>query len=258
MVSFFVAEFSYTNLLFVNKYTSARHTIAKNKKKEVIELKSPFVYALQQPSNFDPNKKYPALFLMHGMGSNERDLLSLVRGLEDTFYIFSIRGPLSQPPGYAFFTIEGYGKPHRDVFDHSIGQLTHFLDYASENYPIEPEEIYLLGFSQGAIVAMTLGLTLGERIKGIVALSGYLPFFVKEEYDIKSIQNLSIFISHGVNDPVLPYELGVESRTFFEKQGANVSFHSYPEGHHVSLQNYRDLMEWITNNLEIGGNQNGK
>lgn len=94
MVSFFVAEFSYTNLLFVSKYTSVRHTIAKNKKKEVIELKSPFVYALQQPSNFDPNKKYPALFLMHGMGSNERDLLSLVRGLEDTFYIFSIRGPL--------------------------------------------------------------------------------------------------------------------------------------------------------------------
>ncbi|MFS0823868.1 alpha/beta hydrolase [Bacillus sp. 1P02SD] len=221
-------------------------------------MNSPFVYELRNPSTIDSNKKYPALFLMHGMGSNEQDLLSLTKGLEEFFYIFSIRGPLTQPPGYAFFTIEGYGKPHREVFDHSIGQLTHYLDYASQSYPIDQENIYLVGFSQGAIVSMTLGLSLGDRIKGIVALSGYIPRFVKEEYDIQSIENLSIFISHGQQDPVLPYQWGVESKEFFEKLGANVSFHSYPEGHTVSLQNYRDLREWITNKLKNGGIGNGK
>ncbi|WP_099353671.1 alpha/beta hydrolase [Fredinandcohnia onubensis] len=221
-------------------------------------MNSPFTYELRHPSTIDPDKKYPALFLMHGMGSNEQDLLSLVRGLEDTFYIYSIRGPLTQPPGYAFFTIEGYGKPHREVFDQSIGQLTNFLDYASQYYPIDQERIYLLGFSQGAIVSMTLGLALGDRIKGIVALSGYIPAFVKEDYDIQPVDNLSIFISHGEHDPVLPFEWGVESKEFFERQGANVSFHSYPEGHTVSLQNYRDLNEWITFNLKNGGNTNGK
>ncbi|WP_010282996.1 alpha/beta hydrolase [Bacillus timonensis] len=221
-------------------------------------MNSPIVYELRTPSTIDPDRKYPALFLMHGMGSNEQDLLSLVRGKEDTFFVFSIRGPIAQPPGYAFFTIEGYGKPHREVFDRSIGQLTNFLEYASQSYPIDQENIYLLGFSQGAIVSMTLGLTLGERIKGIVALSGYIPFFVKEEYHIQSVANLSIFISHGEYDPVLPFEWGEESKDFFENQGANVSFHSYPEGHTVSLQNYRDFMNWITNDLKNGGNRNGK
>ncbi|WP_438824653.1 alpha/beta hydrolase [Bacillus sp. JJ1521] len=224
----------------------------------MIEVNTPFVYELRNPSTIDSDKRFPALFLMHGMGSNEQDLLSLVKGLEETFYIFSIRGPLAQPPGYAFFTIEGYGKPHREVFDQSIAQLTNFLDYATENYPIDQENIYLLGFSQGAIVSMTLGFALGERIKGIVALSGYIPGFVKEEYDIQPVENLSIFISHGEHDPVLPYQWGVESKEFFEKQGANVSFHSYPEGHSVSLQNYRDFMEWMTNDLKNGGNRNGK
>lgn len=219
---------------------------------------SPFVYELRNPSTIDPNKKYPALFLMHGMGSNEQDLFSLVKGQEETFFVFSIRGPLAQPPGYAFFTIEGYGKPHREVFDQSIDQLTSFLDYASKNYPIDQGNIYLLGFSQGAIVSMSLGLALGERIKGIVALSGYIPAFVKEEYDIQSVENLSIFISHGEYDPVLPFQWGVESKAFFEKQGANVSFHSYPEGHTVLLQNYRDFTEWINNNLKSGGNRNAK
>ncbi len=221
-------------------------------------MNSPFTYELRKPSSIDPDKKYPALFLMHGMGSNEQDLLSLVRGLEDTFYIFSVRGPLAHPSGYAFFTIEGYGKPHREVFDQSIGQLKNFLDYASQNYPIDQENIYLLGFSQGAIVSMTLGLALGNRIKGIVALSGYIPAFVKKDYDIQPVENLSIFISHGENDPVLPFEWGVESKDYFEKQRAKVSFHSYPGGHTVSLQNYRDLIEWITNILKNGGYTNGK
>ncbi|GMA62940.1 alpha/beta hydrolase [Alicyclobacillus fastidiosus] len=68
---------------------------------------------------------------------------------------------------------------------------------------------YLLGFSQGAIFAMTLVLTSGNCIKGIMALSGYIPgCFVKEEYNIKPINEVSIFISHGEMDQVLPYEWG--------------------------------------------------
>jgi len=44
---------------------------------------------------------------------------------------------------------------------------------------------------------MTLALTLGNKIKGIVALSGYVPKFVKEEYPIKPIDEVSVYISHG-------------------------------------------------------------
>ena len=154
-------------------------------KERMMKLNSPMIYELRQPKQVDPDKTYPALFLMHGMGSNEQNMLSLVDGLEDQFFIFSIRGHLSQPPGFAFFTIQGYGKPHRDVFDQGVNNLISFIDYASEKYPLDSKQLYLLGFSQGAILSMTLGLTLGNRIKGIVALSGYLPAFVKEEYEIK-------------------------------------------------------------------------
>ena len=51
---------------------------------------------------------------------------------------------------------------------------------------------------------MTLGLKLGNRIKGIIALSGYIPAFVKEEYEINSLDHVSAFISHGEYDQVLP------------------------------------------------------
>jgi phospholipase/carboxylesterase len=213
-------------------------------------MEAPMVYSLRKPKQIDPNKTYPALFLIHGIGSNEQNMFPLVEGLEEQFYIFSIRGPISQPPGFAYFTIEGYGKPHKDVFDQAVSQLTDFIDYSSEQYPLDRSRLYLLGFSQGAILSMSLALILGNRIKGIIALSGYIPKMVKEDYDVKPVDELSVFISHGERDQILPYEWGVEAQEYFRNASADVSFHSYEEVHTVSLQNQQDLKKWLLDNLE--------
>jgi phospholipase/carboxylesterase len=213
-------------------------------------MNSPMIFALHKPKQVDPEKTYPALFLMHGIGSNEQNMLPLVDGLEDQFYIFSIRGHLTQPPGYAYFTIQGFGKPHREVFDEGVKQVSSFIDYACEQYPLDSSRLYLLGFSQGAILSMTLGLTLGNRIKGIVALSGYIPGFVKDEYEIKPVNNLSLFISHGEMDQVLPFDWGVTNDVYFRELGATVTFQTYQEGHTVSLRNQQDFMKWLVDDLE--------
>ncbi|MEH7123404.1 esterase [Bacillus sp. JJ1773] len=213
-------------------------------------MNSPMVYELRRPKEVAPNKTYPALFVMHGIGSNEQNMLSLVNGLEEEFFIFSIRGHLEHPPGFAFFTIQGYGRPHREVFDQAITNLTSFIEYASDQYPLDSSQLYLMGFSQGAILSMTLGLTLGERIKGIIALSGYIPGFIKEEYDVKPVHNMSLFISHGEMDQVLPYEWGVANKEYFQALGASVTFKTYQEGHTVSLQNFQDYMKWLQDSLK--------
>lgn len=216
----------------------------------MMKVNAPMIYELRRPEQLDPEKRYPALFLMHGIGSNEQNMLQMVKGLEDEFFIFSIRGHLSQPPGYAYFTIQGYGKPHREVFDEGISRLTSFIDYALEEYPVDASRLFLFGFSQGAILSMTLGLTLGDRIKGIVALSGYIPAFVKEEYTIKPVDDLSIFISHGEMDQVLPFDWGKANNEYFRELGADVTFKTYQEGHTVSLKNHHDFINWIFNQLE--------
>lgn len=213
-------------------------------------MKTEMIYELRRPKDMVPGKKYPALFVMHGIGSNEQNMLSLVNGLEDSFFIFSVRGHLTQGSGFAYFTIEGYGKPHREVFDDGIKRLANFIDYATANYQIDPEQSYLLGFSQGAIVSMTLALTLGKKIKGVVALSGYIPQFVKEEYMTNPGEHLSVFVSHGEYDQVLPYEWGKENVDYFTKLGVPVTFKSYPEGHTVSGNNLQDFQAWIINDLQ--------
>ena len=69
------------------------------------------IYELRRPENMEPGKKYPVIFLLHGMGSNEQNMMPLVSGIEKELFVFSIRGPFKQPPGYAFFTIQGLWKP---------------------------------------------------------------------------------------------------------------------------------------------------
>jgi len=212
-------------------------------------MDTPMIYELRHPKNIVPGKKYPALFIMHGIGSNEYNMLSLVDGLEEHFYIFSVRGHLSQGPGFAYFTIQGYGKPHREVFDDGMDKLINFIDYASEKYPLDSTKLYLLGFSQGAIVSMTLALTL-NKIKGVLALSGYIPIFVKEEYNINPDKNLAVFISHGEFDQVLPFEWGKENVEYFTKLGIPVTFNTYPEGHTVSEKNLQDFQKWLLNDVQ--------
>lgn len=212
-------------------------------------MDGPMIYELRRPNHVEPDKTYPALFLMHGIGSNEQNILSMADGLEDSFYIFSIRGHLSQPPGFAYFTIKGFGNPHREAFDEGVTRLTDFIDYACEQYPLDISRLYLLGFSQGAILAMTLGLTLGNRIKGIVGLSGYIPKFVKEDYKIRPVDQLSLFISHGEMDEILPFEWGRANDMFFRESGADVTFQSYPEGHTVSTKNQQDFTNWLKKSI---------
>lgn len=210
-------------------------------------METELVYELRRPEYMEQGKKYPATFLMHGMGSNEQNMLPLVSGMDKNQFVFSIRGPIEQPPGYAFFTIQGFGNPHRDAFDSAINKLENFIEYAVEEYPVHTDELFLMGFSQGAILSMTLGLKLGNRIKGIIALSGYIPAFVKEEYDIQPMDQVAAFISHGENDQVLPFEWGIAAEAFYKQHGAVSTFSAYPEGHTVSNENYRDFTEWFKN-----------
>lgn len=208
-------------------------------------MKSPFTFNHTAPNTAE--KKQPALFLIHGMGSNEDDLPQLVKEFESTHHIFSLRGPIVHKPGYAFFLIEEIGKPVRDIFDQIVTHIQAFIREAIVEYNLDPTDITLLGFSQGAILSQTIALTMGEEISKVVALSGYIPTFVKTEYSKRNIEHLSIFISHGDYDYVIPSQWGLDSKEYFEATGAKVTFKTYNEGHGVTPENHRDLVAFLKN-----------
>lgn len=206
-------------------------------------MKSPFTFIHSVPEATEG--KRPAIFLLHGMGSHEEDLPQLVQEFKDSHHIFSLRGPIVFNPGYAFFTNEEEGKPVRVVFDEVLKYIQSFIYEAIEEYGLDEAQIYVLGFSQGAVLAQSLAFTMGSAIRGVVALSGYVPDFVKDEYKKQAVDHLNIFISHGEYDYVIPYHWGEDSRDYFNSHGAQVTFKKYQDGHGVTPENHQDLVVFL-------------
>jgi phospholipase/carboxylesterase len=204
-----------------------------------------YQYDIQLPSHIDPDKKYPTIFTLHGKGSNEKNMFDLLATVSDDFIIVGIRGNLPLGAGFQYYELKSLGNPIREMFDQAIQQLEAFIHYATEKYPIDMTKRYLLGFSQGAILSMSLALTMGEQLKGIVALNGYVPEFVKTEYPLKSLKDVSVFISHGEFDSVFPIRIGHETAAFFENQTSRLTFKTYPTDHGVSEENQRDFVKWL-------------
>jgi phospholipase/carboxylesterase len=202
-------------------------------------------YDIYLPANMDPDKKYQVIFTLHGKGSNEKNMFGLVAPLADDFIIIGIRGNLLLGSGYQYYDLKSLGNPIREMFDEAAKQLEAFIYYATEKYPIDLSKRYLLGFSQGAILSMTLALTMGEELKGIVSLNGYVPDFVKTEYPLRSVKDVSVFISHGEYDSVFPVRIGHETAAFFKDQAPRLTFKLYPTDHGVSEENQIDFLNWL-------------
>ncbi|NOU84158.1 esterase [Paenibacillus sp. LMG 31459] len=210
-----------------------------------------YQYDVHLPVNLEQGKRYPVIFTFHGKGSNERNMLGLVAPLAEDFIIIGVRGNLPLGTGYQYYDLKSLGNPIREMFDQAVADLEDFIQYATEEYPVDPGKRYLLGFSQGAILSMTLALTMGDQLKGIVALNGYIPEFVKAEYRLRSIKEVSVFGSHGEYDSVFPVRIGHETAAYLQEQTERLTFKLYPTDHGVSEQNQLDFLNWFKQDAEL-------
>lgn len=204
-----------------------------------------YSYDVHLPDKLEQGRKYPVIFTFHGKGSNERNMFGLVAPLAEEFIVIGVRGNLPLGTGYQYYDLKSLGNPIREMFDQAVSDLEAFIHYATQQYPVDPDRRYLLGFSQGAILSMTLALTMGEQLKGIVALNGYIPDFVKMEYKLRSLKNVSVFASHGEYDSVFPVRIGHETAAYLEEQTERLTFRLYPSDHGVTEENQRDFLQWL-------------
>jgi len=111
---------------------------------------------------------------------------------------------------------------------------------------IPASHIVLAGFSQGAAMALHVGLRQPEMLAGIMALSGYLLLPDKTNEFTDAAQATPLFMGHGVYDPVVPFSLGDSSRRRLEAAGLSIQWRSYPMEHSVCPEEIRHIGAWIS------------
>jgi phospholipase/carboxylesterase len=196
------------------------------------------------------SRDQPLVIFLHGYGSNEQDLFGMKDELPKPYTYLSVRAPLVLEEGsYQWFRKKGEGAYNGETDDlKSSGQLLlDFIAKAAQKYHTEPGKVFLVGFSQGAIMSYEVGLRHPEAVGGIAALSGrILPVLKSELKPDEKRQSLAIFIGHGTADKRLPYSDGAEANSLLQSVSLEPEFHAYQGvGHNISAEELQDLSAWL-------------
>ena len=112
----------------------------------------------------------PLVIMLHGYGSDENDLFSFASELPKELFIVSIKAPYAlQPNGNAWYAINfdadmGKWNDNEQAIE-SRDKIANFIDEVCEAYPVDFENVTLLGFSQGTILSYAVALTYPKKIK---------------------------------------------------------------------------------------------
>jgi len=196
-------------------------------------------------------EKNPLLLLLHGYGSNEEDLFSFSPELPEEYYVVSVRAPYDLQYGsYAWYTINFDADENKfsdnEQAKKSRDLIANFIDELTDNYAIDAQNVTLIGFSQGTILSYAVALSYPEKIKRVVALSGYLNLeIVIDNYKNNNFSNMKMFISHGTVDQVIPVDWARKASPIFTDLGIENVYKEYPIGHGVAQQNFYDFKNWL-------------
>lgn len=203
-----------------------------------------------RPSNLSENA--PAIIMLHGYGSNEDDLFSFAPELPEKYAVIALKAPLSlQGMGNAWYTIHFQNADNTKFndIDQAIKareMVAETIDSAIELYNLDSENITLLGFSQGTILSLAVGLSYPKKIKRIVALSGYLAKdMLVANYEDNDYSHLDIFQSHGTEDAIIPVQWAREAHKSLKAMNIQTVYKEYPVGHGVAPQNFYDFRKWL-------------
>jgi phospholipase/carboxylesterase len=197
----------------------------------------------------------PLVIFLHGFGSNEEDLFGIKDALPSTWTYLSARAPMPvDPSGYRWFARKpGDGDYDGETADlqRSAKLIEDFVTQATAKYHTRSDRVFLVGFSQGAIMSYEVGLRKPTLVRGIAALSGsVLPVLKAELKPDASLDKLAIFIGHGTLDQALPYTSATRANEVLLGLGLKPEFHGYMGmPHTVSEAEIQDLKAWLEKNL---------
>ena len=192
----------------------------------------------------------PAVFVLHGRGADEEDLLPVARHLPDELHVISLRAPEPLQGGYTWYDLDlsagglEASQPEPDGFRRSLDLVAESVDAAAEAYDLDTDRLGLLGFSQGAITSLSLVLEAPDRYAWVVALHGYLAES-HAELDPDGIEGEPVFVGAGSGDRVIPASRSAAAAERFAEIGADVTHDSYPGGHGVGQAELADVVAFV-------------
>jgi phospholipase/carboxylesterase len=202
-----------------------------------------------------PAEESPLLVMLHGYGSNEKDLISLAPALDSRLHIISVRAPLALGEDmFGWFPIEftPYGiTVDLEAAGRAIGQLTGFLRELISIYRPQGGKVFVMGFSQGAVMNYLTAFNAPELLHGVIALSGQLPDTRPEECMMPlGLESLPFLVVHGLYDDVLPISKGRDAGQWLKENVSDLTYREYPMAHQINDDTIGLVAAWLKERID--------
>ncbi len=194
----------------------------------------------------------PVLILLHGYGSSEGDLIEIAKTLDERFLTFSLRAPFKgSEVGYSWYeltrTRTNELTSNYTELKESKAKILSFISNACKTYKADSTKVFLMGFSQGAIMAYDIALTSPTKIAGILALSGKMLEETKKAMtQATSVAKIKFFIAHGNSDNMIPIKEAEKANEFLKTNTIKeVTYKTYEMPHSISGAELNDIKAWL-------------
>ena len=173
------------------------------------------------------NKPRQVIILCHGYGGDGKDISNLAinwqRFLPDAIFLCPNAPEICSvnPQGYQWFDLAS--DEEEVILEKSLvaeKKLSIFLDQVFENFQLEPSNLALVGFSQGTMMGIQVGIKKKNKINCLIGYSGKV---INQKHLSENINSKpKMFLMHGENDTIVSPTHLLEAKEYLKKNGINV------------------------------------
>jgi len=201
-----------------------------------------------------PGAHRATIIWLHGLGADGNDFapiakeLNLPESMGVRFILphaprrpVTINGGLVMRAWYDIAYTDIGRTPDLEGILESLNEVNDFIQ-SEKKSGIPTQRILVAGFSQGGVLAIEAISQFQDEIGGAIALSGYLARSAGLP-EAKGSQR--IFLAHGTEDPIVPFDLGVDARRELESKGYEVTWGQWRMPHSVCIEEIDAIRAWI-------------
>ena len=205
------------------------------------------ILRVREPENF---QKAKVGLMLHGWTGDERSMWVFGNKLDQSWLLFSPRAPYPSIDirfgGYSWVDQTVHQWPIYQEFFPAVDFLNNLIKTLSDTYPMADfSKISLIGFSQGAAMALVYAGINPQIVQKIVLLSGFIPedsagYLKKEEF-----KDMDVFIGHGNLDEVVPVSRAREAKDFFDGSSKSLVYCASDVGHKLGSECFMALQNFM-------------
>ena len=188
-------------------------------------------------SPFSKNKPQQVIVLCHGYGGDGKDISTLAinwqRFLPEAIFLCPNAPEICavNPQGYQWFDLSS--DKEELILEKSLiaeEKLNTFIDQILNDFQLEPNNLALVGFSQGCMVSIQIAL---KKKKQISCLIGYSGKVINQKHLSDNIHSKpKIFLMHGANDTIVSPTHLLEAKEYLVKHGLKIKTKLFKDCEH--------------------------